>query len=65
MTNKSNILQSIENQLLTELIQIIETTQKQVAINVNSGVVLMFWNIDSRVNKFVLNNQHAEYGKYR
>ncbi len=46
-----------------ELFQIIEAGHKQLAINVNSGLVVMFWNIGFRVNKFVLNNQRAEYGK--
>ncbi len=63
MTNKLDILNSNEQQLFTELIQIIETGQKQVAINVNSGVVLMFWHLGAKVNEFVLKNQRAEYGK--
>jgi predicted nuclease of restriction endonuclease-like (RecB) superfamily len=52
-----------EHQLLTELVQLIETAQKQVAINVNSGVVIMFWHVGSKVNQYVLNFQRAEYGK--
>ncbi len=63
MTNKLDILNSNEQQLLTELIKIIETGQKQLAIYVNSGVVLMFWNFGTKVNKFILKNQRAEYGK--
>ena len=62
-TNRLDILSNDEQQLLFELVEIIETRQKQVAINVNSGVVLMFWHVGSRVNTFVLNNQRAEYGK--
>jgi predicted nuclease of restriction endonuclease-like (RecB) superfamily len=63
MTNKLYNLNNEEQHLLSELIEIIETGQKQVAINVNSGVVLMFWQVGKRVNDFVLNNQRAEYGK--
>ncbi|OQY03531.1 MAG: hypothetical protein B6I20_04780 [Bacteroidetes bacterium 4572_117] len=63
MTKKLNILQGGEKQLLAKLIQIIEIAQKQVAINVNSGVVLMFWHVGSKVNQFVLKNKRAEYGK--
>ena len=63
MSNKLDIPNNEEQQLLTELIQLIETGQKQVAINVNSGVVLMFWQVGNKVNQFVLNNQRAEYGK--
>ncbi len=63
MTHKLHILDGNEQQLLNELFNIIEAGQKQLAINVNSGLVIMFWNIGFRVNKFVLNNQRAEYGK--
>jgi predicted nuclease of restriction endonuclease-like (RecB) superfamily len=63
MTNALKILDYEENNLLRELAEIIESSQRQVAIHVNSGVVLMFWNIGNRVNEFVLNNQRAEYGK--
>ena len=63
MTYKLAILSNDEKQLLTDVVDIIETGQRQVAINVNSGVVLMFWHVGSKVNAFVLNNQRAEYGK--
>ena len=63
MTDKLAILSIDEQQLLVELVEIIETRQKHVAINVNSGLVLLFWHVGSRVNTFVLNNQRAEYGK--
>jgi len=63
MTNKPVNLTNQEKQLLTELVQIIETGHKQVATHVNSGVVIMFWHVGYRVNEFVLNNQRAEYGK--
>ncbi len=63
MTNKLKILNNDEQQLFAELVEIIEIGQKQVAINVNSGVVITFWQVGKRVNDFVLNNQRAEYGK--
>ena len=63
MTNKPDILNNKERQLLSELIEIIEAGQKQVAVNVNSGLGLMFWHVGSKVNKFVLDNRRAEYGK--
>ncbi len=58
--DKSN---HIEQQLFTELVGIIEVGQKQLAINVNSGLVITFWQVGSRVNKFVLDDLRAEYGK--
>jgi predicted nuclease of restriction endonuclease-like (RecB) superfamily len=63
MTNKINISSNDEQQLFSELVEIIEIGQKQLAINVNSGVVITFWQVGSRVNNFVLENQRAEYGK--
>lgn len=63
MTNKVNILKGDEHKLFSELVEIIEIGQKQVAVNVNSGVVITFWQVGKRVNDFVLNNQRAEYGK--
>lgn len=63
MKNNLDIFNCEEQELLSELIEIIETGQKQVAINVNSGVVLVFWHVGKKVNNFVLNNQRAEYGK--
>lgn len=45
MTNKLDILNTDEQQLLSELVEIIETGQKQLAVNVNSNVVLMFWHV--------------------
>jgi len=52
-----------ELKLLDELISIIEIGHKQVAINVNSGIVLVFWQVGFRFNQFVLENQRARYGK--
>jgi predicted nuclease of restriction endonuclease-like (RecB) superfamily len=63
MTNKLKILNNDEQQLFAELVEIIEIGQKQVAININSGVVITFWQVGKRVNDFVLDNQRAEYGK--
>lgn len=63
MTDKLDILNSEEQTLLNELISIIETGQKQVAININSGLVLLFWDVGKKVNEHVLNYHRAEYGK--
>lgn len=52
-----------EQQLLAELGSIIESGKKQLAIQANSGVILVFWQIGDRVNQFVLRNKRAEYGK--
>ena len=49
--------------LLAELGRIIESGKKQLAIQANSGVILVFWKIGDTVNQFVLRNRRADYGK--
>ncbi len=63
MADKLKMLNNEEHELLSELIQIIENGQKQVAVQVNSAVVLTFWHVGTKVNLHTLNNQRAEYGK--
>lgn len=63
MEKELDILNKDEQYLLLELIKIIDTGKHQLAVRVNSGLVLMFWQVGSKVNEFVLNNKRAEYGK--
>ncbi len=64
MLNELNRLLDIdENRLLLELSDIIDNGQKQIATQVNSGVVIMFWQVGTKVNGHVLDNQRASYGK--
>lgn len=37
--------------------------RQRVAISVNSELTLMYWHIGERINKEVLHDQRAEYGK--
>ena len=50
-------------QLFTNLVQIIEQAKKQVAVQVNSTVVLTYWKIGKTINEHILNNERAAYGK--
>jgi predicted nuclease of restriction endonuclease-like (RecB) superfamily len=59
--NKVNI--SDEQLLLKQIIELIEKTKYQVAVQINSGFTLLFWQVGNHINKFILNNQRAEYGK--
>ncbi len=64
MTIDKNIHTNDEEQkLLAELGRIIESGKKQLAIQANSGVILVFWKIGDTVNQFVLRNRRADYGK--
>ncbi|MFV5693000.1 PDDEXK nuclease domain-containing protein [Flavobacterium sp. LT1R49] len=62
-TENSNSLTIIETDLLNELSQLIEQTQQQVSIQVNSSLTLLFWHIGNCINQNILQNERAEYGK--
>ena len=49
--------------MLNDICHIIEAARQKVAINVNRELTLMYWSIGERINKEVLQNQRAEYGK--
>ena len=55
--------QLTENKLLAELSQLIEQSQMHVAITANSTVTLLFWQVGNRINKHILQNKRADYGK--
>ena len=49
--------------LVADLCQIIEQARGRVATTVNSELTMMYWHIGERINREVLDNQRAEYGK--
>jgi predicted nuclease of restriction endonuclease-like (RecB) superfamily len=49
--------------LFTELSTLIEKARSQAVAQANSSMTLLFWNIGKRINKEILNNSRAEYGK--
>jgi len=49
--------------LFNDLCKIIEIEKREIAIRANNGVVLMFWEVGTRINKDILKNERAEYGK--
>ena len=51
--------------VLTDLTSIIEKTKNQVAIQANSSLTLMFWQIGKRIQTDILENDRAaKYRKY-
>ena len=55
---------SLEQQsLITDLRQIIEQARSHVAATANYELTMMYWHIGERINREVLGNQRAEYGK--
>jgi len=49
--------------LVSELKSLIQTTKQNVAISVNSSLTLMYWKIGFKINEDILKNSRAEYGR--
>lgn len=49
--------------LLSDLRQIIDTSKGHVASTANYELTMMYWHIGERINRDVLGNERAEYGK--
>ena len=49
--------------LIKDLRQIIEQARGHVAATANYAQTMMYWHIGERINREVLRNQRAEYGK--
>jgi len=48
--------------LVLELKDLIASTKEKVAVNVNSSLTLMYWQIGFKINQDILNNSRADYG---
>jgi predicted nuclease of restriction endonuclease-like (RecB) superfamily len=49
--------------LIADLRQLIDETRSAVAVTVNAGLTLLYWRVGARINKEILNQNRAEYGK--
>ncbi|MFY1046003.1 PDDEXK nuclease domain-containing protein [Chryseobacterium sp. GP-SGM7] len=70
MTKKIKNTETSDNQiefsnekLFVDLSQLIEQSRQQVAMQANSTLTILFWQVGKRINDDVLQNQRAEYGK--
>jgi len=70
LTRQTNLLKAqsaktnqVTHNLYTEIRSLIETARGQIAQAVNSGLVLMYWQIGMLIRKNVLGEERAEYGK--
>lgn len=63
MPDITNSLSISENDLFIELSELIEQSKQQVAVQANSAVTVLFWQIGSRISQDILQNRRAEYGK--
>lgn len=49
--------------LVNDLRKIIDSTRQRVAVGVNAELTMMYWHIGERINRDVLGNERAMYGK--
>lgn len=56
-------IQPQNEQLFSDICQIIESAKNRVAVKANAELTLMYWHIGHRINTDVLGNKRAEYGK--
>ena len=62
--NKNQIVaQAATQSLIQDLRQIVEQARGHVAATANYELTMMYWHIGERINREVLDNQRAEYGK--
>ena len=61
--NKQIVSPSVSQSLIEDLRQIIEQARGQVAATANYAQTMMYWHVGERINREVLGNQRAEYGK--
>jgi len=51
------------NNLFSEIKQLIEEARQTVAVAVNATTTLLYWNVGECINREILGNKRAEYGK--
>ena len=56
-------MNAVVGNLMTDLRQIIDEVRIHVASTVNYELTMMFWHIGERINRDVLGNERATYGK--
>ena len=54
---------TLQESLIIDLRTLINEARNKVALTVNTEITLLYWHIGKRINKEVLGNQRAEYGK--
>ncbi|MDT0651463.1 PDDEXK nuclease domain-containing protein [Autumnicola edwardsiae] len=54
---------NLHKSLISELSHLIEQGKQKVAVQVNSTMTMVFWQVGKRINEEILENERAEYGK--
>ena len=54
---------SISGDLIGDIRSLIETARHNIAVTVNTGLTILYWQIGSRIRQDILKEKRAEYGK--
>lgn len=57
------VSQAVSQSLIHDLRQIIDQARGHVAATANYALTMMYWHVGERINRDVLGNERAEYGK--
>ena len=52
-----------KNGLVSEVKTLIEQSKKEAAVAVNATITLLYWEVGKRINREILKEKRAEYGK--
>ena len=53
----------ISGNLISDIRRLIETAKQNVAVTVNTGLTILYWQIGNRIRQDILKEKRAEYGK--
>ena len=63
MSTDISAMGAVVGNLMADLRQIIDEARIHVATTANYELTMMYWHIGERINRDVLGNERAEYGK--
>ena len=61
ITKKYN--KSISGDIIGDIRSLIETARHNVAVTVNAGLTILYWQIGDRIRQDILREKRAEYGE--
>lgn len=62
-TSTHNQCQHADDNLVSDIRCLITDAKTRVAAMANAGITMLYWHIGERINREILGNQRAEYGK--
>ena len=54
---------SISGDLIGDISRLIETARQNVAVTVNAGLTILYWQVGNRIRQDILKEKRADYGK--